>query len=155
MLEVRYRFGSVQAGAVLHRVVLTWDERRRFRFRTRTTAGEEIHVLLDRGAPLCIGEVLGSGCGRLVIVEGSEEPLVVARCADYALFARACYHLGNRHVRVQIGDLSICMQPDHVIEEMLAGFGCELGTRMGVFEPEPGAYARADGATLRHGAHEH
>lgn len=155
MLEVLYRLGSVHAGAAPHHIVLTYDERRRFRFRTRTTSGEEVQVLLERGAPLGIGEVLAASCGRLVIVRGAEESLVVARCADYTLFARACYHLGNRHVRIQIGDLSICMQPDHVIEEMLAGFGCALSTRKGVFEPESGAYARTEGTASRHVAHGH
>lgn len=148
-LETRHRSGS-------HRkLILSYEQRRLFRLRTQTEDGEEVHILLERGAPLAIGEVLGTTCGRNLIVAGSVEHLVQAGCENYEMFARACYHLGNRHVRVQIGDLWIRLQPDHVIQDMLRSFGCTLNTTEKIFEPEAGAYARSDGMTPAPHAHSH
>lgn len=143
MLEVYERLG-VQSGLPVDvRVVLTHEQRDRGRMRTYSTEGEEVRLFLARGTPLMVGEYLRSQCGRHVFVEGAIEPVVNASCEDWATFSRACYHLGNRHVKVQIGQRSLRIQPDHVLEGMLAQLGLTLEQASHVFVPESGAYGHA------------
>src|SRR5690606_38091685 len=116
------------------------DQRSRGRLRTHTSDGREVQIFLERGAPLQIGEVLRSECGRHLVVAGASEELVTARCEDWACFSRACYHLGNRHVKLQIGERWLRILPDHVLEELLRKLGMSVEHEYEVFVPETGAY---------------
>jgi len=143
MLEVYERLGVRSALPVDVRIVLTHEQRDRGRMRTYSTEGEEVRLFLARGTPLTVGEHLRSQCGRYVLIEGAIEPVVNASCEDWATFSRACYHLGNRHVKVQIGQRSLRIQPDHVLEDMLQQLGLTLEHVNHVFVPEAGAYGHA------------
>jgi urease accessory protein len=89
--------------------------------------------------------------------------VVHAVCADAASLARAAYHLGNRHVPVQVGEGFLRIAADHVLEGMLQGLGATLERMQAPFEPEAGAYAgghqhHGDGAARIHefgAAHDH
>lgn len=150
MLEVYERLGTDCDAAVDARLILTHEQRDRGRMRVFSTEGEEVRLFLARGTPLGIGEYLRSQCGRHVLVEGAIEPVVIASCDDWELFSRACYHLGNRHVKVQIGHRSLRILPDHVLEEMLVMLGLTLEQASHVFVPESGAYG---GHTHAHSGH--
>lgn len=139
-LQVYERLGTASGRTADTRIVLSHDQRDRGRLRAETSEGREVRIFLERGTPLQIGEVLRSECGTHVAVEGAYEELAVARCADWATFSRACYHLGNRHVKVQVGDRCLRMLPDHVLERMLEQLGLQVTHEREVFVPEQGAY---------------
>ncbi|MEX0740364.1 MAG: urease accessory protein UreE [Pseudohongiella sp.] len=153
MLEVHERLGTQCKAPVDVRVILTHEQRDRGRMRIFSTEGEEVRLFLARGTPLQVGEYLRSQCGRLVLVEGAIEPVVIASCDDWEVFSRACYHLGNRHVKVQVGSRTLRILPDHVLEEMLVLLGLTLQHAHHVFVPEQGAYTAHSGSG--HGGHSH
>ncbi|MBN0988943.1 urease accessory protein UreE [Amphritea pacifica] len=147
MLEVYERLGDHCHGVVYTTVVLSQEQRDRGRLKLTGENGEEIRLFLERGKPLQVGEYLKTSCGKLIKVEGAVEPVTHAQCDDWHTFARACYHLGNRHVKLQVGERWLRMQPDHVLEEMLELLGLTLSHQEAIFVPESGAYS--------HGGHHH
>ncbi|EAR61330.1 urease accessory protein UreE [Neptuniibacter caesariensis] len=147
MLEVYERLGTHCHEDVDSVVVLNHEQRDRGRLRLTSESGEEVRVFLDRGKPLLVGEYLKTNCGRFVKVEGAEEPVAHASCDDWHTFARACYHLGNRHTKMEVGERWLRIKPDHVLEEMLVQLGLVVSHEEAVFVPESGAYS--------HGHHHH
>lgn len=132
--------------------------REKGRFKIRAESGCEVRVFLERGQLLSEGQYLLSRCGKIVQVSYAEEPIVRATAADndWKNFVRVCYHLGNRHVRLQIGDCWLQMTHDHVLEEMIKSFGLSVEHCNAVFIPEAGAYTQ--GHSHRHETehqHEH
>lgn len=83
-------------------------------------------------------------------VVAAAEDVAVAHCNSGHALARACYHLGNRHVALQIGADCVRFQPDHVLEEMLRELGLAVRREKSPFQPEPGAYGRG-GHSHTHG----
>lgn len=148
MLEIYERVGHQTEDVVDVHLVLNHEQREKGRLRTISAEGEEVRLFLERGKPLQIGELLRSQCGRHVVVEGAYEPVITAMCDDWETFSRACYHLGNRHVKLQIGTQWLRILPDHVLEEMLVMLGMTIRQDNAVFVPESGAYGN-------HGAHSH
>ena len=96
--------------------------------------------MLERGAVLRGGDCLQSEDGRVVRVAAAPEKVMHIVCADQFELARAAYHLGNRHVPVEIGDGYLRIAADHVLGEMLLGLGAKVGEPEAPFEPESGAY---------------
>lgn len=140
MLEVFHRLGLEVHAPADTRVILSHEQRVKGRLRAQSIDGEEVRIFLDRGLPLMVGELLRSDCGRHILVEGAMEAVVTARTDNADVFARACYHLGNRHVKVQLGQQWLRILPDHVLEEMLGMFGMDLVQEQQIFNPESGAY---------------
>ena len=145
MLEIYERLGTEKAGPIYATVTLNHEQRDRGRLRLTSTDGEEVRVFLERGTALQVGEYLRSHCGKIVKVEGAVEPVTEARCEDWHTFARACYHLGNRHVKLQVGDRWLRITPDHVLEEMLELLELTIVHTEAVFVPENGAYFKGLG----------
>jgi urease accessory protein len=139
-LEVYERLGVQQPAQVDAWVVLNHGERDKGRLKTATNSGDAVHIFLERGTPLLVGELLRTRCGKLLQVEGAPEPVLTATCDDWAVFSRACYHLGNRHVKMQVGDRWLRIVPDHVLEQMLLLLGLQVQHEVAVFLPEAGAY---------------
>ena len=152
MLEVFERLGLHCHEPVDESVVLEHDQRDKGRLRLVSEAGTEIRLFLERGKPLLVGEYLKSTCGKIVQVKGAVEPVAHASCEDWHTFARACYHLGNRHVKLQVGERWLRIKPDYVLQEMLHLLGLVVTHEQGVFEPESGAYSQGG---HHHGHHEH
>jgi urease accessory protein len=138
-------------------LTLSFDLRQRSRFRARLSSGEPVGIVLDRGHVLRHGDLLGSEDGFIVEVRAADEPLSKAVATDPHAFARACYHLGNRHVPLAIdsggGVLELRYRHDHVLDDMVRGLGgLDVTSERAAFEPEPGAYGAH---AHHHGAHAH
>ena len=134
--------GSEPAAA---RLVLPFDLRQRSRLLARLESGEEIGLVMPRGSILRGGDRLQSSDGRVVEVVAAREELSVVRSQDARLLARAAYHLGNRHVAVEVTRDAICYVRDHVLDEMLRGLGLVVDSELLPFEPEAGAYSQSHG----------
>lgn len=125
------------------RLVLPFEARQKSRLRTHLEHGEEVGVLLDRGTVLRGGDQLLASDGRVIEVVAAAEEVSVVTAADSWRLARAAYHLGNRHVAVQLCPGSLRYLRDHVLDDMLRGLGFDVATATLPFEPEGGAYAHA------------
>jgi urease accessory protein len=133
--------GFADADAVVSDVLeLPFDLRERSRLRARMLSGEEIGIDLPAGTLLQHGSKLRLADGRVVAVEASDEQLLEVRAAGAPELARIAYHIGNRHVPIQVGDGWLRILPDHVLKAMVQGLGGEVQTVSGRFEPEGGAY---------------
>lgn len=140
MLKMTYK-SDHHHGAILDTVVLPFALRQKGRFRVRSATGLDIGVFLPRGEVLRQGDCLFSEEGDVLRVEAKEESVTTAFAPDWMTFARACYHLGNRHVPLEMGELWLRFQPDHVLEQMVVLFGLECRHHRAPFNPENGAYA--------------
>ena len=155
MLQVFERLRPDSGLHIDDQLVLDHLQREKGRFKAYASSGEEVRVFLERGQTLAIGEVLRSECGKHLAVLGAVEEVTTARCEDWGLFSKACYHLGNRHVKMQIGDRWLRITPDHVLEDMLQQLGLSTSREQAVFVPEPGAYLQRGGHHHHHGDHSH
>lgn len=143
-------------GGVEDTVVLPFALRQKSRQRVRLASGREAAIVLPPGVHLHDGDRLRSAEGTVVRVVAAAEPVSTARTDDPLRFARACYHLGNRHVALQIGSGFVRYQPDHVLDDMVRGLGLAVTHEVVAFEPEGGAYAgHSHGGTHAHGDHGH
>jgi len=122
------------------RLVLPYDARRKSRQRVMLASGEELGYVFPAGTVLRHGDRLLTGSGRVVAVEAAPEELLEVRAVDSLQLTRAAYHLGNRHVPVQLAEDCLRFQPDHVLAEMLIGLGCLVEAVQAAFDPEGGAY---------------
>jgi urease accessory protein len=126
-------------------LVLPFDLRIRSRLRTRLVSGEEAVLRTERGAVLRGGDCLRSEDGRAVRIVAAPEKTMHVLCADQFELTRAAYHLGNRHVPVEIGDGYLRIAADHVLGDMLLGLGAKVQEMEAPFEPESGAYGGGHG----------
>jgi urease accessory protein len=139
------RVGTWRAADAIDRVMLDADER--YRRRTVLTGESRFKFLLDLAevTPLHDGDGLLLDDGTIVAVAAKPEPLVeITAAADAgdsaAALSRLAWHLGNRHIEVEIAGDRLRMRRDHVLEEMLSGLGAVLTPIEAPFEPERGAY---------------
>lgn len=123
-----------------HALELRAAERRRCRQRLTLPDGKELALALAPGTHLQIGDQLLSDCGvRFEVCAAPEQVLHVVSSNALAL-ARAAYHLGNRHVAVEVGDGYLAIEPDPVLREMLELLGLQTTEVEAPFQPESGAY---------------
>ncbi|MBV5285445.1 MAG: urease accessory protein UreE [Methyloversatilis discipulorum] len=132
-------------------LTLTFELRAKCRLRTRLDSGEEVGLFLPRGTILRGGDRLAGKDGRVVAVRSAPERVIEARSADVLLIARAAYHLGNRHVAVEVQPGLLRLATDHVLAQMLVGLGLDVRETQAPFEPETGAY----GGHPAHHTHAH
>ncbi len=121
-------------------LTLPLDLRKRSRQRVVLDNGEEAAILLPRGTSLQDDDRLVSTDGIVIKVKAAREPLSMITSRDTQLLARACYHLGNRHLPVQISQYSLLYRSDHVIDSMIRSMGLEVTQINAPFEPEMGAF---------------
>ncbi len=121
-------------------LTLPYDARQKSRQPAVTQGGIQVGVFLPRGQTLRHGVVLTNHQGFKVRVNAAPEELSVVHCDDQLLFARACYHLGNRHIALQILPNELRYLADHVLDQMLVGLGLVVEHQTLPFEPESGAY---------------
>ena len=121
-------------------VHLTFDARSKSRLLLTLDSGERAALLLERGRVLKGGDVVRSEDGREIEIIAAEEALLEASSNDAQLIARAAYHLGNRHVAVQVMPGRLRFLNDHVLKEMVRNLGLDVAPVQAPFEPEGGAY---------------
>lgn len=138
--EVYERVTDIGGVDVHAEIELDHLQREKGRLKAFSTADELIHIFLERGKTLRIGELLRSDSGEVFRINAALESVVTATADDWMSFSQACYHLGNRHVKIQIGDKWLRMTPDHVLESMLVQLGLQVTHEKVAFEPESGAY---------------
>jgi urease accessory protein len=150
-------------------LTLPFDQRQKSRQRARLDSGEEVGLTLARGRVLRGGDRLLASDTKVVLVQAQAEDVSTVPSQDAHALARVAYHLGNRHVPVQIGDGWLRYLHDHVLDDMVRALGLPVALHHAPFEPEAGAYGHGHGhehpgdteagghasASRLHGSHAH
>lgn len=153
MITVTRRLPADAAATAAHTLALTAEERTRSRLRFVADSGVAVQLVLPRGTVLRDGDLLtGDDNDCVVRVRARPEPVLTARARDEWALRRAAYHLGNRHVPVEVGPDYLRLSPDSVLADMLRQLGLSLTEESAPFQPEAGAYSSH---SHTHGAHEH
>ena len=151
--------GQGIAPALLKRaaaVVLDWDTRQKSRFDTEDSHGRALGVFLPRGSVVRGGDVLVAEDGSLVKVIATPQPVMVVRAGEaQASLLRAAYHLGNRHVQIELQPDRLLIEPDPVLAAMLRQLHLSVSEELAPFEPEGGAYSAQAGHDHSAAAHAH
>jgi len=155
--------GRGLAAALLKRaatVELDWDVRQKSRFDATDSQGRALGVFLPRGSVVRGGDVLVAEDGSLIAVKAAAQPVLEVRaCAEHGTpldLLRAAYHLGNRHVQLEVQPDHLKLEPDHVLADMLRQRHLIVTETQAAFEPEGGAYAAGGGHAHGHGhGHDH
>lgn len=143
-------------------ITLNWDTRSKSRFDAIDSAGRSLGVFLPRGTVVRGGDVLVAEDGTLVRVEAAAQAVLrITACPEHGSpfdLMRAAYHLGNRHVPIELRPEYIHVEPDHVLADMLRAMHMTVTEVQAPFEPEGGAYG--DNAMMGHDhghghAHDH
>jgi urease accessory protein len=118
-------------------LTLPFEQRQKSRLRAQAENGEEVALILPRGRVLRGGDRVAATDGRQVEIVAAPEKLLHIESAE---LARVAYHLGNRHVPLQVGPGFLRIAEDHVLEEMARKLGARVSHVEAPFEPEAGAY---------------
>jgi urease accessory protein len=154
MRAIAVKAATAWSGNAADSIVLDYDDRHRRRMAMTATKGLSFLLDLPAATSLRGGDALVLEDGRLVEVVAAAEPLLEIRCADPLLLTRIAWHLGNRHVPVQVLTRSLRIRPDHVLAEMAARLGARVIEIEAPFDPEGGAYAAPSDGHHHHG-HDH
>jgi urease accessory protein len=134
---------------------LDWDVRQKSRFDATDSQGRQVGVFLPRGTAVRGGDVLVLEDGSLLRVVAAKQPVLrITHCTAHGTpfdLTRAAYHLGNRHVPIELQPDHLKIEPDHVLADMLRAMHLDVVAVDDAFEPEGGAYGEHGG----HGAHSH
>jgi urease accessory protein len=154
--------GAGLAAALVKRapsVTLDWDTRQKSRFDFTDSSGRHVAVFLPRGTVVRGGDVLLVEDGSFVRIVAADQPvLVITACKEHGNafdLMRAAYHLGNRHVAIELKPDHLKIEPDHVLADMLRSMHLDVIETAAPFEPEGGAYAAHHGHAHDHGHHGH
>jgi urease accessory protein len=137
------------------RLILPFELRQRSRSRVKLESGEEGALALERGSVLRGGDCLQADDGRIVRVVAAAEETLKIESPSVRELTRAAYHLGNRHVALEVGEGFLRLAYDPVLARMLEGLGATTVKEFAPFEPEVGAYGHAGHSDKEHGEHEH
>ena len=150
MLKITEKLGIPATPSVT--LTLPFEKRQKSRLRVSLNDKQEAALMLERGSILRHGDLLRAENGLIVEVRAANEEVAVISTKDSFLLARACYHLGNRHIPLQIGEGWLRIQRDHVLEEMVQSLGLVVMHDVTSFEPEGGAYSgQASHSHAHHG----
>src|SRR5258708_4943347 len=141
MLEIKSKLKvprSAYKVEVRGQLRLPFESRQKSRLKTKLVSGEEVGLMLPRGEILRGGDLVTASDGRVIEIVAQDEKLLHVETAE---LAKAAYHLGNRHVPVEVGESYLRIAEDHVLEEMLKKLGAKVSRVEAPFEPEAGAYA--------------
>ena len=134
-------------------LVLGKDQREKSRLKVILQDGREAGLFFEKGTSFKDGDYIISDDGKTMVeIKAADETVSTVTCSDPLLLAKACYHLGNRHVPLQINATTLHYQHDHVLDEMVRGLGLVVTCEEAPFEPESGAYS---GGGHQHHSHPH
>lgn len=119
---------------------LPFEKRQKSRLRAQLESGDEVGLMLPRGTVLRGGDYLLADDGQVIQVKAEAEKTSKVISSDPLLLLRAAYHLGNRHVPLQVANECLRYLQDHVLDEMVRQLGLEVKNELAPFEPEKGAY---------------
>ncbi|MDX2503961.1 MAG: urease accessory protein UreE [Gammaproteobacteria bacterium] len=143
MLKISKKLTRPQAENAL--LKLPFEQRQKSRLKVTLDDGRPAGLFLERGEVLRGGDCLQAEDDSVIRIEAADETLSLVQSDDPLLLARACYHLGNRHIALQIETQSLSYLHDHVLDDMLKNLGLSVKVIQAPFEPESGAYAAAHG----------
>jgi urease accessory protein len=141
MLEIKAKLKIPRAAYKLDvrgQLKLPFDARQKSRLKTKLVSGEDVGLMLPRGEILRGGDLVTASDGRVIEIVAQAEKILHIETMELAKIA---YHLGNRHVPVQVGENFLRIAEDHVLEEMVKKLGAKVSHVEAPFEPEAGAYA--------------
>ncbi len=141
MIEIVDRIDANSGLPPAGQLEINFALRQKRQFAAKLRTGEEALVRLPRGPVLRGGDILRAGNGTLIEVIAAPEALLHIASNGPSELARLAYHLGNRHVAVEVGDGFLRIAEDSVLEQMLFGLGATVHRVVASFEPEAGAYA--------------
>ena len=151
------RHGHGLAPVLLKRatsITLDWDVRQKSRFESTDSAGRQVGVFLQRGQVVRGGDVLVGEDGSLLkVLAAPQTVLRITHCTAHGTpfdLTRAAYHLGNRHVPIELQADHLKIEPDHVLAEMLRSMHLIVNEVSESFEPENGAYGDHGGGHHHH-----
>ena len=122
-------------------LALVAEDRTRSRHRFMTVEGEEINLQLQRGTVLKEGDILADANNQAITIVIAKPEPVLTVTAHHALdFLRAAYHLGNRHIALEVTETYLRLSPDSVLEDMVLQMGLTVTKETQPFQPEAGAY---------------
>ena len=154
------RHGHGLAPVLLKRatsITLDWDVRQKSRFESTDSAGRQVGVFLQRGQVVRGGDVLVGEDGSLLKVQAAPQPVLrITHCSQHGTpfdLTRAAYHLGNRHVPIELQTDHLKIEPDHVLADMLRAMHLIVHEVQDSFEPENGAYGEHGGGHHHHHHH--
>jgi len=156
------RHGHGLAPVLLKRatsITLDWDVRQKSRFESNDSAGRQVGVFLSRGQVVRGGDVLVGEDGSLLKVQAAPQAVLrITHCTAHGTpfdLTRAAYHLGNRHVPIELQADHLKIEPDHVLADMLRAMHLIVHEVNESFEPENGAYGEHGGGHQHGHAHDH
>ncbi len=139
-------------------ITLDWDVRQKSRFESTDSADRQVGVFLQRGQVVRGGDVLVGEDGSLLkVVAAPQAVLRITHCPEHGTpfdLTRAAYHLGNRHVPIELQPDHLKIEPDHVLADMLRAMHLIVNEVHDPFEPENGAYGDHGGGH-HHPPHAH
>ena len=127
---------------------LTIDHRIKSRLRILLDNGNEAGLTLPRGGLLRGGDILKSSDGIFVKVIAEPEVVSTVKSDDHLMLMKAAYHLGNRHIPLQLESGFVRYRHDHILDDMIRGMGIDVEVSSEAFEPEAGAYQQMGGGHL-------
>nr|WP_319563448.1 urease accessory protein UreE [uncultured Rhodoferax sp.] len=140
-------------------VELDWDVRQKSRFDATDSSGRQLGIFLPRGTVARGGDVLVAHDGSLIKVWAAPQAVLkITHCPEHGTpfdLIRAAYHLGNRHVPIELKPDHLKIEPDHVLADMLRAMHLIVNEVTEPFEPENGAYATGGHFGGHHHGHEH
>ncbi len=132
-------------------LVLDKDQREKSRLKVQLADGRQAGLFFKKGTSFLDGDfILSDDETTLVEIKAAPETLSTVKCDDLLQLARAAYHLGNRHVPLQIELGILRYQHDHVLDDMVRGLGLNVVVEEAPFEPESGAYSATSHASTHH-----
>ena len=136
-------------------ITLDFDTRHRRRIRLTTDRGEDVLLDLPKTVAMADGDGLQLNNGDWLRIRAAAESLIEVSHTDRHQLMRLVWHLGNRHLPTEIRGNVLLIRPDHVIEDMLHGFGADLQKVQAAFQPEGGAYGHTHDQKHHDGQHHH
>jgi len=124
-------------------LTLPYELRQKSRLRAQLDNGQDVGIILEHGQQLRHGDLLEAENGRVIEIRAAKEAVSTGTAGTPMLLLRACYHLGNRHVLLQIEGDWIRYRQDQVLDNMIENLGLSIVHENVPFEPEAGAYGHA------------
>ena len=142
MLTISTKLSHVDTDMkIADKVAMSFDLRQKSRVRVTLQSGQEAALFMQRGTILRGGDLLQADNGAIIAVIAADQAVMKVTAPSSKALTRAAYHLGNRHVPLEIGDGWLKLETDSVLKDMLVGLGVSVTELQAPFEPESGAYA--------------